>query len=261
MGQDDTNSKRRQKYSEDPEYRERVRSGNSRYREQVRSRARVEKLHAIRVARSSAAWKTVEIEIDGVLTRVFTVGALAKAVGKSVSTIRMWERNGSLPPTPYKTAQGERLYTLEMVESVRNALRRSGKLKKDLLKPPTNPPFVVRKVRFGGSEPIEMRLYKVGTLAQAANRTVVALCLMEKRGVLPRTPLKASDLKYRLYTLEMIDVVQEAFHKRGGKVRGREDWLGFYEDVVRGWTRLGVMDARIEDEDDSDSGDRGADQR
>jgi DNA-binding transcriptional MerR regulator len=250
MDSKDHNEKRRSRYAGDSEYREKVRGWN----DSGRLRAKAAERGAVKIRPSSGSWKTVEIEIDGVLTRVFTVGALARAIGKGVSTIRMWERNGVLPETPYRSSKGDRLYTLEMVEAVREAMRKSGKLKESLLTPKTKPPFVVRKVRFSGAEPIEMRLYKVGSLAKAANRTVVALCLMEKRGVLPKTPLMASGLKYRLYTVEMIEVVQKAFEKRGNRVRGREDWLGFYEEVVREWTSLGVMDARVEDEDEGDSG-------
>jgi DNA-binding transcriptional MerR regulator len=255
MGCEDHNARRRDKYKEDPEYRARVRGWNAAGRQRTKEAV----LEAVKVRPVSGSWKTVEIEIDGVLTKVFTVGALAKAIGKGVSTIRMWERNGVLPQTPYRSPRGDRLYTLEMVEQVREAMRRSGKLKQALLEPISKPPFLVRKVRFGDEAPVVMRLYKVGSLAQAANRTVASLFLMEKRGGLPKTPLIASDLKYRLYTVEMIEVVQRAFAKRGGRIRGRADWLGFYEEIVREWTRLGVMDARVEDEDESgDERDEGA---
>jgi hypothetical protein len=240
--ENDHNARRRRRYAEDPVYRAKVRGWNGVGRQRAQEAAQ----GAVKLRASGGSWKTVEIEIDGVLTRAFTVGALAQAIGRGVSTVRMWERNGVLQETPYRSPKGDRLYTLEMVEAVRNALRRAGKLKKDLLRPPPKAPFVIRKVRFKGEDPIEMRLYKVGSLAKAVQRTTVALSLMEERGVLPRTPLMASGIWYRLYTVEMIEVVRREFHRRGGKIRGREDWLGFYEDVLRGWTDLGVMDARVE---------------
>lgn len=62
--------------------------------------------------------------IKGQDVEMFTVGALAKALGKTVPTIRMYERNGYIPHTPYRlpsrvvageTRKGRRLYTREMI--------------------------------------------------------------------------------------------------------------------------------------------------
>jgi DNA-binding transcriptional MerR regulator len=245
---DELNKRRRERYAEDPEYRKRVQRWNRDARARRRKEAEKEERKAKQAVKiqTSGAWKTVEVEVDGVKVRMFTIGALAKATGKGISTIRVWERNGVLPETPYRSKKGDRLYTLEMVESIQAALRKAGKLNIAVLKEKKQPAHVERKVYFKGKGPVRMRLYKVGTLAKAVNRTVVALTQMEKRGVLPKTPLVSSSLKYRLYTLDMIEVVQAAFDRRGGVVRGKSEWEDFYDEIVDGWTRLGIMDARLD---------------
>jgi len=247
---EDLNERRRARYATDPEYRRKVQKWNREARERRRKESEKEDRKAKRAVKikTAGSWKTVEIEVDGVMVRMFTIGALARAIGKGISTIRVWERNGTLPETPYRSKKGDRLYTLEMVESIQSALRKAGKLDIGVLKERKRPAYVEKDVRFKGRKKlVRMRLYKIGTLARAVNRTVVALTQMEKRGVLPKTPLAASSLEYRLYTLDMIEVVQSAFDKRGGVIRGQSEWEDFHDEIVDGWTRLGIMDARLEE--------------
>ena len=244
------NKQRRKRYASDPEYRARIQQRNQDTRNKQRNKQKNERIteaektkRAIKLRRSST-WKTVEMEVNGVMVSMFTIGALAQATGKGISTIRVWERNGLLPETPHRTKKGDRLYTVGMVEQVRRALRDAGKLNPMLVQEKKRLAHVVRTVKFA-TDSIEMRLYKVGVLARAVNRTVIALTQMEKRGVFPRTPLSASSLKYRLYTLDMIEVAQRAFHRRGGVVRGQSEWQDLYDEIVEEWSRLGVMDAEV----------------
>jgi len=248
---DDLNARRREKYATDPAYRAKVQKWNRAARARRRREADKEDREARRAVklRQSERWKTVEVEVDGVMVKMFTIGALAKAIGKGISTIRVWERSGVLPETPYRSKKGDRLYSLEMVESIQAALKKAGKLDIGVLKEKKRPSYVERDVIFKGRrKPLRMRLYKVGTLAKAVNRTVVALTQMEKRGVLPKTPLVSSSLEYRLYTVDMIEVVQASFNKRNGVVRGQSEWEDFHDEIVEGWTKLGIMDARLTDE-------------
>lgn len=247
---DDLNARRRERYAKDEAYREKVQRWNRDARARRRKAAEKEEKKAKRAVKiqTSGQWKTVEVEVDGVKVRMFTIGALAKAIGKGISTIRVWERNGVLPETPYRSKKGDRLYTLEMVESIQAALKKAGKLDIGVLKEKKRPAYVERDVLFNGTaKPKRMRLYKVGALAKAVNRTVAALTQMEKREVLPKTPLVSSSLEYRLYSIDMIEVVQRAFDVRGGVVRGQSEWEDFYDEIVDGWTRLGVMDARLDE--------------
>ena len=69
---------------------------------------------------------------------MFTIGALAAALGRPVITIRAWIKEGYLPAAPYrlpstkningKDHQGRRLYSRAMVEKVVEILRTVGLL-------------------------------------------------------------------------------------------------------------------------------------
>lgn len=247
---DDLNARRRNRYKTDPAYRRKVQEWNRRAREKRNKERAVEKKaerKAVKMA-TSGSWKTVEIEVDGVKMRMFTIGALAKALGKGISTIRVWERFGVLPETPYRSNKGDRLYSVEQVEQFRDQLKKQGKLDPEKLKRKAKPTHVIRTVQYSDGKTERVQLFKIGSLAKAVDRTVVALTQMEKRGDLPRTPLLASGIQYRLYTVEMIEAVQEAFEKRGGQVRGRSEWVDFRTEIEDAWTELRLMEARLMDE-------------
>ena len=64
--------------------------------------------------------------LGGTETEVFTIGALALALEKTIVTIRLWERKGYIPRAPYrlrsKTLKGQktggnRVYTRALIES------------------------------------------------------------------------------------------------------------------------------------------------
>lgn len=244
---DGLNAQRREKYKNDPEYRKRVKEWNRRAREK-RTEERAEQRRAERRAvkmKASSSWKTIDVEVDGVKRRMFTIGALAKALGRGVSTVRVWERMKVLPETPYRSDKGDRLYSVEMVEEIRDQLKEQGKLDTSRMKRKPKPTFVIRDVEYEDGTVQKTQLFKVGSLAKAVGRTVVALTQMEKRGDLPRTPLLASSIKYRLYTVGMIEAVQAAFEKRGWQVRGRSEWEDFYYEIEDAWEEQGLLEARI----------------
>ena len=67
-----------------------------------------------------------EYLIDGQVRKLYTIGSLAKAVGKKAVTIRSWEQKGWLPAPRFRTAPpvsshredmrvGRRLYTWEQL--------------------------------------------------------------------------------------------------------------------------------------------------
>jgi hypothetical protein len=64
--------------------------------------------------------------LGGKETEVFTIGALAQALDKTIVTIRLWERKGYIPRAPYrlrsKTLKGQktggnRVYTRALIEA------------------------------------------------------------------------------------------------------------------------------------------------
>lgn len=75
--------------------------------------------------------------LGGKETEVFTIGALAQALEKTIVTIRLWERKGYIPRAPYrlrsKTLKGQktggnRVYTRELIESAIEEFNRRGLL-------------------------------------------------------------------------------------------------------------------------------------
>lgn len=75
--------------------------------------------------------------LGGVETEVFTIGALALALEKTIVTIRLWERKGYIPRAPYrlrsKTLKGEktggnRVYTRALIDSTIDEFNRRGLL-------------------------------------------------------------------------------------------------------------------------------------
>ena len=75
--------------------------------------------------------------LGGKETEVFTIGALAQALEKTIVTIRLWERKGYIPRAPYrlrsKTVKGQktggnRVYTRHLIESAIEEFSKRGLL-------------------------------------------------------------------------------------------------------------------------------------
>lgn len=75
--------------------------------------------------------------LGGKETEVFTIGALAQALEKTIVTIRLWERKGYIPRAPYrlraKTVKGQktggnRVYTRTLIESAIEEFSKRGLL-------------------------------------------------------------------------------------------------------------------------------------
>jgi hypothetical protein len=68
--------------------------------------------------------------VDGERREFFYIGALAKAIGYSVQAIRLWEGQGLMPNTPYRSPRtkapvaggrsdkGKRLWTRAQIEGI-----------------------------------------------------------------------------------------------------------------------------------------------
>lgn len=96
---------------------------------------RERKVKAVAEDRYNGA-KPKKYMINGQQMLMFTVGDLAKAIGKRPSTLRVWEHRGWLPKAKYrtpkpvrqqipeKTSKGRRLYSLDQVEFLMEAMHR-----------------------------------------------------------------------------------------------------------------------------------------
>jgi hypothetical protein len=85
------------------------------------------------------AWKTnprlhQEFSYGGQVTRLYTIGALASALGKRPVTIRKWIRQGVIPEAGLKTQPitktlgdaGRRLFSEEQIEALIKIAKESG---------------------------------------------------------------------------------------------------------------------------------------
>lgn len=66
------------------------------------------------------------VEINGEQVECYTVEMLSRAIGRSKYMIPVWEKNGVIPRTPLTNKRGWRLYTADMIEVVRTAVKRRG---------------------------------------------------------------------------------------------------------------------------------------
>lgn len=249
---DELNKSRRDKYRDDPEYREKILKQNREARKKRRKEALKEKRkkQAATKTRTAQSWKAVTVELEDkksgqmVPTKMFTIGAVAKALGCSVQALRLWEKKGVIPEASFRYSKGDRLYTAEAIDILREVLAKQKRL--EGTKPPRPLPYVERAVRLVGPKREEkMRLFRIGVLAKTVGRTVVTLEQLEQRGALPETPFRASKVGYRLYSREMMEAVKASFDKRLGEIRGEDAWQEFHDEVQSAWKSLGVVGARI----------------
>ena len=104
-------------------------------------RKRKEKVEPKREVEPESAWDSrprITTLPSGEDIELFTIGAVASALGRPVITIRAWIKEGYLPAAPYrlpakkningKDHQGRRLYSRAMVEKVVELFGKSGLL-------------------------------------------------------------------------------------------------------------------------------------
>jgi hypothetical protein len=104
---------RKEKYNTDPEHRDKILQASRDYRE----------LHREDLVRLPRFQKPLVLEAgDGGSVILFSVGAMASYLNRSVQAMNHWERAGILPPTPYKDERGFRYYTNEMMAAVRDVV-------------------------------------------------------------------------------------------------------------------------------------------
>jgi DNA-binding transcriptional MerR regulator len=278
---DQLNKSRRERYRTDPEYREKVLEQNREARKRRRRQTLKErrKRQTASKARTSQSWKSVNVELkdskgNPVVVKMFTIGAVAKALDCSVQALRLWEKKGIIPETEYRYSKGDRLYTQEQIETYREILLQQGRIGQNRVR--TRPlPYVERWVAFPGerrkgkrvhadelhtldedvTEAIlkngrlvrKVKLFRIGVLAKAVGRTVVTLEQLEQKGAFPETPFRASEVGYRLYTAKMMEAVKTAFESRDGEIRGEEAWQDFHDEVYAAWKDLNVLGAEILD--------------
>lgn len=241
------NEKRQARYNSDPEYRQKVLASNAESREKRRKSGKKVAAKKRKPKTDPKPYKVVEAVVDGSKAKLFTIGLLAKELGCSIQAIRLWERNGVIPEAPLRSGSGvagDRLYTDAAVKIIKEVLLAQGRISRNRSKDRPTIRALTRYVRYADGRVEQVQLFLVGVLARAVNRNVVTLEQLESRGAIPVTPFRASSVKRRLYTADMIEAVQRAFEARGD-VRGEAHWKVFHEDIEAAWTAQGVIGASL----------------
>lgn len=92
-----------------------------------------------RALKEDTTWDSSGImkQLNGKETEVFTIGAMAQALEKSIISIRSWEKRGYLPRAPYRLraktlngvkVAGNRVYTRKLIEIVIEEFSKRGLL-------------------------------------------------------------------------------------------------------------------------------------
>lgn len=233
------NNARRSRYENDPEYRKRVLEQNRASREKRREEDGVDSAAAEKAKKADPGEAWMEF-MDGEGQVWLTIGALARALGKSVKTLRLWETKGWIPAASQRTPKGERLYTPEQILSIREKLLGAGKVGQSGLQTKTK--SYVKQVRVG-EEVRSLVLFRVSALAQAAGRSTSIVLQHEAKDRFPRTPLRAKGGQ-RLYTAEMIEAAVVAYRWLDTQ-QPPKDWDKFHEKLQAAWDKLGLDGAEV----------------
>lgn len=250
------NLARRAKYEADPNYREKVQKANTDSRTKAAAAGAAEEAEA-GAARKTALperdWKerleTVTDPATGEETEilVFSIGALAAATNRSIQVLRQWEKSGVIPK-PFKvTAKGDRLYTADQIADTVESLTKAGRLV-NTLRQKTGVPSVMRTIEYADGEREETALYKVSVLAKVLGRTIVTVQHYEERGLLPKTPFRASSRNYRLYTLEQLEAVREIAPGYMDDMSDATRVDECREKILAAWREMNLLDAKLVDE-------------
>ena len=109
--------KRRKRYKEDPDYKDRV----GKYSKTLRKRKQVEhqneRLAAGKLVPTVNTWRRLVKAVDGQELELFTIGAVVTATGRTAATLRHWERRGLISGPSFKEG-AYRLYSQEEIDKI-----------------------------------------------------------------------------------------------------------------------------------------------
>lgn len=126
QNKEDLSKQRKDRYKNDPEYREKVKAASKRYRAEQREKREKEKPKGAPVKRERRPRRPVVVKVNGSEVLAYTVPVLASRVGRSINTINRWIYTGTIPKTPLWSERGDRLYTDAMIRVVKMAIQFRG---------------------------------------------------------------------------------------------------------------------------------------
>ena len=115
--------KKKRRYQEDPEYREKIKARARARKKMLAEERKKQKQHE--VDRENPIWFRIEFGDSEIPVRMYTIGQLAKRLGRKTQTIRVWERKGIMPEATYRSSAKDRLYTELQVRLIVEAYDRA----------------------------------------------------------------------------------------------------------------------------------------
>jgi len=249
----DVAKRRKERYDNDPEYRDKVLRRSANYRERQRD------VVTARVPRNQQL-RTLTLD-NGEEVTLYPIGDFAAFVGRSVQTLNHWISSGIIPNTPYVYGERKfRFYTREMMEVVKRAVgdkRRLFPVDESMIKEikdawdnlgvsdvnvdVTNAmvrvPRSQRPKFFRLKDGNEVAMFSIGAFSFIVDRSIQTLNQWEQTGLIPRTPYVQGTRRYRYYTFEMMEAVRRAV---GNKRRLYPVDEGMKEAIRLSWKELGV---------------------
>lgn len=120
--------KRKSRYHEDSDYREKVMAQSRAYR--ARMAIERDKAHANGepVKTGGGPRRPVNVKVNGSVQRAWTIGHLSKRINRSVAFVNNMAKVGLLPETPFRSERGDRLWTDGMILTLKLAIQRRGEV-------------------------------------------------------------------------------------------------------------------------------------
>jgi hypothetical protein len=116
--------KRKEKYSNDPEYREKIRIRSVALRD--KKKAEYDRLLALGLVEKKTYKKrgprTYTVVVNGVSQPAFSIAEMAKKLNRSKFVVMDWIKRGVIPKSPIRTKKGFGLYTDNMIEAISKAI-------------------------------------------------------------------------------------------------------------------------------------------
>ncbi len=123
------------------------------------------------------------------VSEMLSIGEFAEAVGRSVVTIKLWDKEGKVAPTVVSSKGNRRFYTKEQVEEVVATTGRQSVASYNCTE-----------------EVVESNLLSIGEFAKLIGKTPLTLKNWEKSGKLIPTHVDEKT-RYRYYTREQAEEV------------------------------------------------------
>lgn len=117
---DELAKKRKDKYDNDPEYREKIRISSIALR--TRKKAELSRLRELgllpKKVHKKRSPRTYFMEINGIMTQVYSIEEVSKKTNRSKVVLRDWIKRGIIPRSPLTTKKGYSLYTESMIDVI-----------------------------------------------------------------------------------------------------------------------------------------------